>query len=281
MHPRAFGIIAVFLLLSGASFASFELRSLNITITLNSDGTAHAVEQARLFITGNSSINLYEQSKVFNDLSSWTSRTGISDIRTHVSRLYVELEDLQVRPASVDRCNNLAQTCYATLTIDYNIYPITENSSGILQANQYKPRTTKYSLRSEAFTFERSKTDDIILPKETAIKLILPQNSRQITFAKVPDNLDTDSPLFVFAPDTGNTYYLGQAREFIWSSQSPFKFALSYETELSLEEEIVGFFSQLQAAIFLRLLSAEGLAYILAACTILLSIVWLHSLEPK
>ncbi|MFH1306748.1 MAG: hypothetical protein ABIH83_03805 [Candidatus Micrarchaeota archaeon] len=269
-------------LLFCALYAEFELRSLTISITLNPDGTAHAVEEARLFITGEQSINLYQQSRVFNDLSTWINRTGISDLRTHASRAYVELSELQVRSESVDSCNNIAQTCYATLVLDYDVYPINNQSSGIVDMDMYKPRTTKFSLRNEVFAFNRSKTDDIILSQGTSIEITVPDEATRLTFSKVPDNFDeAEKELFRFDSKTGNNYYVGNMRNFVWSGQTLSQFGMSYEIEQSLEEEITRFFSYLQKKIFDTLFSYAGIAYILATLSILLSFIWLHSLESK
>ncbi|MFA5107934.1 MAG: hypothetical protein WC492_00155 [Candidatus Micrarchaeia archaeon] len=281
MTKRFASLAAIFLLFMGMAFADFELRTLTVTITMNPDGTAHATEEAVLFITGNQSINLYEDSVVFNDLSSWTTRTGISDLRTHVSRAYVEISDLRVRPQPVSKCNNLAQTCYASLILDYDITPISLQQGGIVSANLYKPRTTKYSLRSEVFSFPRTKTDDIILPKGTTLEMILPASASLISFSRVPDNVQDEQSMFRFDSKTSSTQYFGTVRVFSWSGQTLSQFTLSYDIEQSLEEEITSFFSYVQTRIFNAFFSQDGIAYILVVATILLSLIWLHSLEAK
>ena len=278
---KKFCALALALFAISSLFAGFELRTLNVAMTLNPDGSAHTTEEARLFIDGNSSIRLYEESIVFNDLSSWTTRTEISDLRTHVSRAYVDIVDLRVRPQSVEGCNNIAQTCYATIILDYDIYPIEDGKFGMVFAERYKPRTTRHSVRSDVFSFARSKTDDIILPKGYSLEITVPQNSKSITFSRVPDNVDADTTLFRFDSKSGSNHYLGQERKFIWSDQTLSQFSLTYETEQSLEEEISEFFSGLQTKIFLLLLSASGMAYVLASVSLILPLIWLHSLETK
>lgn len=268
-------------LFSGVAFADFELRSLRVSLTLNPDGTAHATEEARLFMSGAQSISLYEESIIFNDLSSWTTRTGISDLRTHISRAYVDIVDLRVRPQPVDGCNNVAETCYANLILDYDIYPISSGTPGILKAHTYKPRTTQHSLRSEAFSFVRSKTDDIILPKGYSIEISVPENARAISFSRVPDNVAADSSLFRFDSQRGGNLYLGSHRKFIWANQTLSQFSLSYELEQSLEGEISTFFGSLQSKIFSLFFSESGLAYAICAATLLISAIWLHSIEIK
>ncbi|MFH0927464.1 MAG: hypothetical protein V1822_02690, partial [Candidatus Micrarchaeota archaeon] len=207
-NSRYLAALALLLLISPAITAGFDLRSLKVAITLNPDASAHATEEARLFIDTNLSIRLYEDSVVFNDLSSWATRTGLSDLRTHISRAYVDISDLRVRPQPVDSCNNLAETCYATIMLDYDIYPIDKNSSGIVSDNIYKPRTTRHTFRSEALTFSRSKTDDIILPKGYTLEITIPESSKLITFSRIPDNVADEQSLFRFDPLSGNNHYL-------------------------------------------------------------------------
>lgn len=273
--------LVVLLLLCYTVVGDFDLRSLKVSVTLNPDGSAHATEVARIFMTDNSSIRLYEDSVVFNDLSSWSARTGLTDLRTHVSRAYVDIVDLRVRPQPVDSCNNLAETCYSTLILDYDIYPIDKSSAGMMLTETYKPRTTKHTLRSEVFTFSRSKTDDIILPKGYTIEIAVPQTSKFITFSRVPDNVPDSPEVFRFDSTTSNNYYLGNTRTFIWANQTLSQFSLTYQTEQSLEAEISDFFGNLQTQIFTLLLSESGIAYVLAASSLLLPLIWLHSLTPK
>jgi len=273
--------LAILLFFIAPLSAGFELRSFKVSLTLNPDGSAHASEVARLFIDGNSSIRLYEDSILFNDLSSWISRTEIGDLRTHVSRAYVDIVDLRVRPQPVEKCNNLAETCYATIILDYDIYPIDADSAGLVITDTYKPRTTKYSLRSEAFSFSRSKTDGIILPKGYEIEIAVPEDSKFITFSRVPDNVPDESSQFRYDSYSGNNYYLGSVKKFSWSNQTLSQFSLTYEMEQSLEGEISSFFSDMQSKIFLLIFSESGIAYILAAISLILPAIWLHSLEKK
>ncbi|MFH0927667.1 MAG: hypothetical protein V1822_03745, partial [Candidatus Micrarchaeota archaeon] len=79
----------------------------------------------------------------------------------------------------------------------------------------------------------------------------------------------------------GNNHYLGEVRKFSWSGQTLSQFSLTYETEQPLEGEISSFFSDLQARIFSLIFSQNGAAYAIAAVSLLIPLIWLHSLEKK
>jgi hypothetical protein len=270
--------IFLFLLLSfNIYFAGFELRNYLFELTINSDGTAHATEDFLLFINDSYSITLYQESFVLNDLASWAERTNIPELRTHISRAYVDILNLRVRPTPVFNCNNLANTCYGKITLDYDIYPLKQNSTneGLIKMTKYKPRTTLYVLSTKPLSFQVSKTDDIILPQGYSFKISIPENSKRIVFSRVPNNIPEDPIYFRYDSSTAQTYYLGKERMFIWSSQTLSKFYFSFEIEQSPEDEVKEFFYSAQ--IFLSNLFSKllELPYLIAAITFLVSIYWL------
>lgn len=277
LRPTALFILL--LLAMGVSFASFQLRGLEVSISLNPDGTAHATEIFRLFLDNAGSVELYQSSFVYNDLSSWNERTNISDLRTHVSFAYADLRNLRVRPQPVDSCNTVADTCYATLALDYDIYPLSANQTGILNMDPYKPRTIRYDLRPEGLTFPRSKAGDILLPKEATLRLSVPDEASRITFSRAPDNLGNETAMFRFDPRSSTTYYTGRTRQFIWAGETLSQFSLAYEIEQPLDSEIVTFFAGLQRQVFSTAFSIDGLAYLLAGASLLLAVLWLHKLK--
>ncbi|MDE1797904.1 MAG: hypothetical protein KGH63_00675, partial [Candidatus Micrarchaeota archaeon] len=100
-------------------------------------------------------------------------------------------------------------------------------------------------------------------------------------FSRTPDNLANDTAQFIYDTGTGQHYYTGEVRQFSWTDQTLSKFTLSYEIEQPLDAEILGFFTGLQNQVFRTAFSWDGLAYLAAAAAILLSIVWLNSLNQK
>lgn len=279
---RVFVLAALAVLsFSAVSSAAFELRSLNVSITLNNDGSAHVGESVLLFITTNSSIVLYEQSSKYNDLSSWSTRTEIPDVSTHVDWGQVDIRNLQVNPEKKFNCNLPANTCYGRLQIDYNIYPLPANNTGAQMMVSYKPRTTKYIFQPGILTFPHSNTGDILLPSGVSLRIAVPENAVRISLSPMPSNLAGQDSAFKYDSSSNATYYLGDQRVFVWTDPTLPKFSLSYENEATLESEVLQFFASIQAQVFSVVFSTDGAAYLLAVAIILLSIFWLNSLGLK
>ena len=282
MRPRLFAFaISALLLMLGSLWCTFGLRNLDVSITLNNDGSAHVTESVKLFITGNHSIVLYEESSKYNDLSSWTTRTEIPEVSTHVNWGAVDILNLQVSPQQKFNCNMVANTCYGLLEISYDIYPFNSSGSGAQFLHNYKPRTTRYVFQPQILTFPRSKTGDILLAKDYALRISIPEDAVRISLSPVPTNLLDEKPLFHYDSTTNTTYYLGQKRQFAWSDPTLPKFSLAYEREEGLENEVLSYFSNTQRDVAATAFSSSGLAYFIAAIAILLSIFWLHSLGAK
>jgi hypothetical protein len=281
--PMLVAIIAL-LALSPAACALFEMRSLDIAITLNNDGSAHATESVRLFITDNQSVQLYEESKVFNDISTWSNRTGIKDIGTHVDWTMVKIDNLKVRSQPKYSCNTVSGSCYGMLEVDYDIYQLSNGQGGLQRLVTYKPRTTKYTLQSKAFTFPQTKTGDILLPSGTSLRIQVPEDALRISFSKAPSNLENETAKFRYDSSSGSTYYLGSQKQFVWeysTDQTLSQFSLAYEREESLEAEVISFFSVMQARAFELAFSQDGLIYAFIAAVLLISVLWINSLGIK
>lgn len=259
------------------AFASFEERSLLVSFALNPDGSAHVQETLSIYISGQQSIDLYEGSVVFNDLSSWRTRTGIEDLQNHVTRAVTSLETFRIRPQPVENCNMVAKTCFASIVWEYDVYPISPNQSGLLKTDSYKPRTTLYRLNTEALNFPVSKTGDIILAKGTTLHIEIPAGAERISFSKIPASLPDGEASFRFDSKTNKRYYIGTVRAFEWSGETLPQFDLSYEIEGSLDDEMLNFFKSFQSSIFASLRSEQGLAVIFVLVVALASAVALHS----
>jgi len=265
------------LLLASLASADFEQRSLKVSIIVNPDGSAHVEESIRMFITGQQSIDLYENSFVYNDLSSWSNRTGLGDISNHVTRAITSVERLRIRPNTVDGCNTVAKTCYATLTWDYDVSDISQNQTGLVKRDYYKPRTTRFSINPSALAFPVSKNGDIILSKEAELKVTIPDDSQKVFFSKIPTNMVEAETPFTYDRNANQKFYTGPQRAFSWSGETLSQFELSFEREDSLESEILSFFSNLQKRIFAIIISWEGVALLVLAGIFALSVTALHS----
>ena len=272
--------LLAFLLLSPLFAANltgeFELRHSEISITLYPDGTAHAVESMRIFMNNTQSIKLYEDTMQSNDLATWVGRTGISDLRTHITSTSVEVGNLQVRSKSPDNCNSLLGVCFATLVLEYDIRPLYADKPGILKLDNYKPRTTRYTFISDVLLLPRSSSGDILLSPNAVLRIILPSDASDIKFSQLPDNLQNETSRFIYDPSQG---YNGGERQFVWTDQTLSKFSLNFQVEAPLESEILSYFSHLQTWVFQSAFSIEGIAFILVVLVLLVSILWIHHLR--
>lgn len=281
MKKSIFLVLVLFFLLFGIFYAELELRSYVMSLTLNPDGTAHATEEFLLFINDSYSIKLYQDSFVLNDLASWSERTKINELRTHISRAYVDLVNLRVRPSPVFNCNNIANTCFGKISIDYDVYPLANNTDGILKITKYKPRARLFSLLTKSFSFPVSKTDDIILPQGFSLKITIPENANKVSFSVLPNNIQQDPLLFRFDPATSQNYYLGKEKVFIWSSQTLPKFSFSYELEQKPEEEIKEYFSSIQLRFSNLFFTLLDLPYLISLISLAAGAFFLKTIEKN
>ncbi|MCX8162947.1 MAG: hypothetical protein N3D10_00115 [Candidatus Micrarchaeota archaeon] len=271
-------VLFVFFLFFNILYADFELRNYVMSLTINPDGSVHVIEDFLLFINGSYSIQLYENSFVVNDIASWSERTKISELRPHISRAFVDLVNFRVRPVSVFNCNNVANTCFGKISIEYDVMPFT-NSSGLFEITQIKPRTKRYILWTKPFSFQLSKTDDIILPSDYSLKISIPDKATKIIFSRTPNNIEENPLLFKFDPVTSQNFYMGKERTFIWKSQTLSKFYFSFEIEQTPEEEIKDFFLNLQTKLFGLFIFILNPPYFLSLAILAISFYWLNKLE--
>ncbi|MBS3069834.1 hypothetical protein J4441_05710 [Candidatus Micrarchaeota archaeon] len=272
---------ALLFLLSGTAFASFEFRSLSVQISINPDASAHVEEHISIFITGNQSRQIYEDSRLFNDLSTWRERLQLEEIRHHISRAAADITHFRTRPDPVERCNPQLETCFASLTFDYDIPATAANfpGGGLIIAQNYKPRTWRYALNPQALSFETSKNGDIIISKQITLSISIPQDSKKIFFSRTPDGLNAAGD---FTRDGSNAlYYAGTARSFSWSGQTLSQFEFSFEREESLENEVLQFFKSAQERISYLFFSPEGPALLIMLAAVSLSIFYINHIRKR
>jgi len=258
--------LALLLLLSGGVFADFAHKSLSVAANVNKDGSVNVEERLEIVLGGQSSRDLYEATRAaYSDLATWKNRTGLSEMRHHVSRANLDIENLRITPQAVERCNSFLGTCYATIVLDY-LVPSSQNGSGLIKVFRYKPRTARYSLAQDALSFEQTKTGDLVLPKGTTISITIPTSSEKIYFSSQPQNIN-DTLLFRYDSQSNRRYYTGAERTFSWGGDALSKFEFTFEVESSLESEVLDFFRDFQQSVVAFFLGPEGLAalFILAA----------------
>jgi len=252
---------ALFLLLfASVAAADFSMRSLTVSLNLNRDGSANIEERLELLINSTQSRELYEATRAaYSDLATWKNRTGLSEMRHHVSRASAEIADLRVLPQPVESCNSFIGTCLATVVIDYKILA-SSNGSGLVKVDRYKPRTALYSLNQDALSFEQTKTGDLVLPKRTTISITIPAAAENIYFSTTPQNLKDDTENFRYSQLANMRYYTGSKRTFNWQGDTLSKFQFTYEIESPLETEVLEFFSSVQGAVSQLFMGPQGAA---------------------
>ncbi len=254
----AFVLFAV--LLSSGIHADFALKSLDVQINVNRDGSANVEERLTLIISGTPSRELYEATRAaYSDLATWKNRTELSEMRHHISRVNTDITNLRIIPQSLESCNTFMGTCRAAVVIDYSV-PALKAGSGLIKVDRYKPRTAKYSLLQDALSFEQTKTGDLVLPAGTTISISIPQVTEKIYFSSPPQNLEKGDENFRYDQSANLRYYTGDKRIFNWQGDTLSKFQFSYEIESPLETEVIEFFRDTQNSVVQFFLGPEGLA---------------------
>ena len=270
------------LLLAGMPHADFSMKSLSVFVNINLDGSANIDEQLEMVINGSSSRDLYDTTRaVYSDLTTWKTRTELLEMRHHVTRAKAEVTELRIIPQAIERCNSFLSTCYATVVIDYKI-PATQNGSGLIKVDRYKPRTLRYSLKQDALSFEQTETGDLILPTGTVISMAIPQNAEKIFFSTVPTNLAGEPEEDFKYDSTSNTrYYIGKKRIFKWSGNALSKFQFTYEVELPLETEVVDFFIGSQNTVSVLIFGPQGMAALFIIITGVTSFYYMNRINKQ
>jgi len=270
------------LFLAGMPHADFSMKSLSVFVNINLDGSANIDEQLETAINGTSSRELYDATRAaYSDLTTWKNRTELAEMRHHVTRAKAEVTELRIIPQAIERCNSFLGTCYATVVIDYKI-PATQNGSGLIKVDRYKPRTLRYSLKQDALSFEQTETGDLILPTGTVISMAIPQNAEKIFFSTVPTNLAGEPEEDFKYDSTSNTrYYIGNKRIFKWSGNALSKFQFTYEVELPLETEVVDFFIGSQNTVSDLIFGPQGMAALFIILTAAASSYYMNKINNK
>lgn len=226
--------ILFLIMLLSLSAAEYSVTAMDVVIEVNEDGTAEITENIYLLITTDYHISLYKTGITQNDLASWSTLTGLSNVRYHVDNRYVDVSNVVVRPQPVSRCNPLADLCHGELSITYKVGPYMDsmgnpvNETGLFTADSYKPRTTKYTLNSRAIRFEESELRDVILGKDQRLTFLIPAKATIIEVTPLPEDVSKEE--------------IRDAKSLSWENTVLAHFNIVFEKEESLDEEVLGFF---------------------------------------
>ncbi|MBN2122396.1 hypothetical protein JW721_05085 [Candidatus Micrarchaeota archaeon] len=252
--------LLLFVLVLSMSFAAFTITAMDVIVNVNEDGSADITENIYLLITTDYHISVYTNGLTQNDLASWNSLTGLSDIRYHVDNRDLDVQDVVVRPQPVSRCNPLADLCHGELKISYHVdaYRNKEgeavNATGLFLADGYKPRTTRYTLNTQALAFEQSELGDVILSENQRLTFIMPGRVTLIEVSPLPEEVE--------AADLRGT------KELSWENTVLAHFKITFESEESLDTEVLEFFMETRNAMTGLVSGPEGPAVIVLAVII-------------
>ena len=277
-----FALLLSFTLLLPTARADFSLKSLTVNVNVNVDGSANVEEQIYIVMNSTESRDLYEVTRsAYSDISTWQERTNLSELRHHMTRVKADLSDIRVTPQAIDRCNPVMGLCYATIVLSYKVNA-GQNGSGLIHADLYKPRTTRYSLVPDALSFEQTKSGDIILPAGTVISFAIPQSASKIYFSSIPSNVvDESDASFRYDQSANVRYYIGKQRIFNWNSNTLSKFVFNYEIEEPLENEVMEFFQSSQLSVISFLTGPQGIAALLLVAAAAVSFYYINRMAGK
>ncbi len=259
-EKRAAAAIFAILILAGSMHAEFTLRALSVFMNVNQDGSVNVEERLGIMMNG-SSRGLYEDTRAaYSDLATWKNRTGLPEMRHHVSRVSADVANLRVIPQAIERCNAYMNLCHATVVLDYTVLAGAQNGSGLVKVDRYKPRTAKYAVQQNALSFEQTKTGDLLLPPNTNISIAIPDAAEKIYFSTIPENLAGQENTFHYDQSSNMRYYTGKIRVFDWQGDTLSNFQFTYEIEFALETEVMEFFHSTQNSVIDIFLGPEGIA---------------------
>lgn len=224
----------------------FELSSLTVIIEAKENGKARIIENYRLYMSDNDTVNTYESAKgaINMVIDGWKNQTGIKEIRYHVSD--VNVGSVIIKPQRREGCNPITGSCSAILMVEY------ETNSEIFILNKTKPRTTRYKLNRTPIIFEVSASDEIVLPEHTTLIIKIPVGSVITSVNPLPDE-----PSGLLLPSEDVTTLMWRGRTTLT------KFELVFEMEDSLETEVIEFFKDKERQIREIIISQFLLIFIL------------------
>lgn len=269
-------VILTLLLVLSLAYPIFEIKSVNVEIDMNKDGSAKVYETVKFYVKGESSQAKYKAGLVSNDLSFWTSTTGLSDLRVHLNSEVVNIQNFRIVPENLINCEDIFQICMGEINMDYDALPYYDintkeiiKGTGLFSMDDYKPRTTKFSLNSDALFFETAEVEYIIrLNSYTTLTINLPEGSKVLDVSPLPEDLGD-----VKFPTTINV--------FTWKNALLVKFSFIYEIEKGLDEEVLDYFYGLYSNFDFLMFGPEGFPTVVIIFILFIFYIALTSMGKK
>lgn len=273
---RKFAVLLLFLLFVSIAHPEFTIKSVDVTINMDEDGSANVQEVVKFYVGGQEAQANYVSGLSNNELSFWSSTTELPDLRAHLNSEVVNVQNFRIIPQPMKNCNPVTNICLGEISMNYDALPyyninsgeIIENT-GLFSADNYKPRTTKFLVNPDALFFETAEVEHIIrLNSYTTLTINLPEGSKVLEVSPVPDDLEDIS-----FPNDLNSY--------TWKNTLLVKFSFIYETEQGLDEEVLNFFSDLYGNLDSLVFGPEGLSIIVILLILFAFYVALTSINRK
>ncbi len=222
---RAFiylGILFGFFLMLANSYAYYNITSINTTLILNTNQSAHVVEQFIIYIS-NTSISTYQQNKdaIGLTLSDWQKVLYSPNLEEHIlggsGHSFYNFELLPGPLITVPGGG------YATMTMNYYVKNVTS-------IQNIAPRKFEYNFNTSVFNFEQGASGQI-LPSDVRLNFIIPKGAEVIGVYPLPDY---PKPNFI-----GN---YSNITEFSWYTGEPLsQFSFNYVITESPETEVLNY----------------------------------------
>ncbi len=243
--------LLVMLLLFSASFAEFVIERVDVSISdIQSDGSAKVHESIKIIMFGDYSKSVYDSGITNNRLSVWSNNTGLKQMKIHTNPSIVDIRDFRIRPQPRTKCNPIQDLCHGELILDYWAFPAfandtQKNGTGLFSIDQYKPRTTRYTINPEALSFTTTPEQNIVLEERVYLTIDLPSDSITYDVNPLPAGESIDFPAYV--------------DQLSWTDIVLVKFSLIFDVEDSIDKEVTDFFSSIAKGISDTLSSPHGI----------------------
>ncbi len=228
------------LLLAAAINAQFLIERVDVGISdISADGSAKVHESIKFIMYGNYSSSIYDSGISNNELSFWSTNTGLKDVKFHVNPAKVDIRDLRLRPQPRTKCNPIQGICHGELILDYKAYPTyldnqtleIENGTGLFRIEKYKPRTRRYTINPQALSFTTTTEGNIILDDNVYLTISMPQDAIVLDINPQPADSDARLP--------------SQIESLTWTDIVLVKFSLVFDVEDSIDKEVSDFFGSI------------------------------------
>jgi len=262
--------LILMLVLAASIHADFLIERVDVSISdIRADGSAKVHESIKFVMYGNYSNSVYDSGISNNELSFWSTNTGLKDVKLHMNPAKVDIQNLRVRPQPRTKCNPIQGICHGELVLDYGAYPTyTDNltkeidpGTGIFKIEKYKPRTRRYTINPATLSFTTTPEGNIILDENAYLTIRMPDDSVTLDINPQPGDVEAQLP--------------AKVGELTWNDIVLVKFSLVFDVEDSIDKEVSDFFGGIFLGASRVLGGPNGPAVILLSAVIIGSTLYI------